>query len=69
MSTCKLIDNRKLHSRMIVPFPLLHIDFCLPPCISQRLLERFRPQLSILVKLIIRSVVDFQHELLVLGPG
>lgn len=52
---------------MIVPLPPLQINLPIPTGLRDRLLESLGPQLPVLVKLIIGSIVDLEREFLVLG--
>lgn len=61
------LTHLKRHSRMIIPFPSLQIHLPSPLSLLHRLLKRLRPQLPVLVKLIIGSIVDLDREFLVLG--
>ena len=52
---------------MIIPLSSLQIYLPIPSSLLHRLLKRLRPQLPVLVKLIIGSIVDLDRELLLLG--
>jgi hypothetical protein len=54
---------------MIIPIPPLQIHLPIPPSLLDRLCKSLGPQLPILVKLIIGSIVDLERKFLVLGEG
>lgn len=54
---------------MIIAFSLLNLHFALRVRLGQCFLESFRPQLSILVELVFRTIVHLECKVSIFRPG